>query len=322
MFDCDAIENSFDDLMTAFSNQAALDFSSCLFSSGQNISNSLESFEKYIYTKGDQQEIYTKQERLFIESVPQYCICSEFYLFENRQRITCRLIAIDLKESISLVYDSIAIMKICNKALDGFNVYILVGSDAVHIGCDVIGDASKTACAISYPIMKTINWDFLLYTFLEIVEDKGFLNYYRSLIESIAAIHTCYTEQGNSYDSLNSVNMDDYYEERWYNVSDENLYQDAPENEDDVINHMSCFLSDVKNAKFDLSFITTNRINPLEMLFDAEIQAERAAKVQENIKSTTEENEIQNEELSSLLSDPEKLIKALKNKKKEQFAED
>ena len=74
--------------------------------------------------------------------------------------------------------------------------------------------------------------------------------------------------------------------------------------------------SSVVPIKKELDFIKTNRVNSLEMLFEAE-------KHEENSLETHKLNDILNfqedeysEELHSLLSNPDELIKALKNKSK------
>ncbi len=311
MFDSYIIEDNFIDLLTAFSKQAASAFSSCLFPIEHSLPHSLGSFEKFIYNKGNPSEVYTKVERLLIARIPDYHICAEFTLFENRHRVPCRIIAIDLTNSSSLTYDAIAAMKICNKALDGFNIYILVGPNAIHIGCDILGDASS-ACVISYPIVKSINWDALLYTFMELIDDKGFLKYYHSLIEAIASVFNCYRETDAEQSVFTSYNSDE--DEPWYDISKINTYRDNNDHSNDGFDLLRQFILEVEETQMELAFIKSNKVNPLEMLFDAEAQAEAAEKL--NILPINNDNsqETPNEDFRALLSNPEELIKALKRK--------
>lgn len=313
MLDTNVIENSFDDLLTAFSDKAASAFSSCLFSVQHSNSGTVDSFEKLIYNKGDQQEVYTKSERQLIDKVSQYHICSEFHVLEKHQRILCRIIAIDLSFSKSLIYDAVAAMKICNKALEGYNLYILVGEEAVHIGCDILGDPGRTGCTISYPIEKNINWDALIYNFWEIIDDKGFIEYYHSLIEAISYIYNCYAKDEPLYEPLDITSDDD---DVWYDVSDESLYHDWGNSEESSCDKLLSFVREVEDVKKDLSFITTNKINTLEMLFEAEEQVEKAEKTPQVVEVEEQNYDERYNVYKNLLSSPEELIKALKNRNK------
>lgn len=314
MLDTNVIENSFDDLLTAFSDKAASAFSSCLFSVQHSNSETVDSFEKLIYNKGDQQEVYTKSERQLIDKISQYHICSEFHIFEKHQRVLCRIIAIDLSFSNSLIHDAIAAMKICNKALEGYNLYILVGEESVHIGCDILGDPGRTGCTISYPIEKNIKWDALVYNFWEIIDDKGFIEYYHSLINTISCIYNCYSKDEPLYNSLYSQQEDD--DDAWYDISDESLYHDFYESAESPCDDFLCFIREVEDVKKDLSFITTNKINTLEMLFEAEEQVEKAEKTPQIVEEAVQNHDDHYNDYKKLLSSPEELIKALKNRNK------
>ena len=312
MLDTNIIENSFDDLLTAFSDRAASVFSSCLFSVQHNKFGTTDSFEKLIYNKGNQQEVYTKIERQLIDKISQYHVCSEFHILEKHQRILCRIIAIDLSFSKSLIYDAIAAMKICNKALEGYNLYILIGKEAIHIGCDILGDPGRTGCTISYPIEKNINWNALIYSFWEIIDDKGFIEYYHSLIDTISCIYNCYNNDEPLYESLNITQ--DYDDDVWYDISDESLYCDFYESAEQPCDKFLYFIREVEDVKKDLSFITTNKINTLEMLFEAEEQVEKAEKTPQVVEVEEHNGDEHYNDYKNLLSNPEELIKALKNR--------
>lgn len=313
MLDTNTIENSFDELLTAFSDRAVSAFSSCLFFVQHSKFGIADSFEKLIYNKGDQREVYTKSERQLIDKISQYHICSEFHILEKNQRILCRIIAIDLSFSKSLVYDAIAVMKICNKALEGYNLYILVGEESLHIGCDILGDSGRTGCDISYPIERNIDWDALIYNFGEIIDDKGFIEYYHSLIEAISYVYNCYTKDEPLYESLNITQDDD---DVWYDVSDESLYHDFCESEESSCDNLISFIREVEDVKKDLSFITTNKINTLEILFEAEEQVEKAGKTPQAVESEEQNHDEYYNNYKNLLLSPEELIKALKNRNK------
>lgn len=311
------LESCFNDLLNVFSERNASDFSSCLFSVKTNTSKPIDSFKKLIYNIGDQEEVYTKTERQIIDKIPSFVVCSEFNMFERYQRVFCRLIAVDLSDSTSLIYDAISVMKICNKALDGFNIYILVGSESLHIGCDMLGGESKTACLISYPIDSKINWESLLYTFSEVVDYEGFLKYYYSLLDAILSVYNCYDETDENLYNTTFYHQFEDEEDCWYDPSDESLYHDEQDIQDELYDSLIDFEAEVKDAKQCLDFIRTNRVNSLEMLFDAEQQlADAQAERQLDNNSMIEEDGRYSENLHALLSNPSKLIKALKNKNK------
>lgn len=309
------LENCFYDLLNMFSEKNASAFSSCLFSVKCNTSNLTESFKKLIYNNGIQEEVYTKQERLIIDSIYDYSVCSEYFIYDKHQRILCRLIAFDLTKSTSLVYDALAVMKICNKALNGFNIYMIVGSDSIHIGCDMLGGESKTSCLISYPINNKVNWESLLYIFSDVTEDKGFLKYYYSLLNTILSVFDCY-DNADADENLHNTSSYDQFEDdedHWYDPSDESLYHDQQKLFNNYYEPLSAFEYEVEDAKKELDFIKTNRVNSLEMLYEAEKQTEGTKEYYQHYDSSEEKNNY-SEELHALLSNPDKLIKVLKNK--------
>lgn len=318
MLDSYRVENCFDDLLNAFSERNASAFSSCLFSISNKNSQTIDTFKKLIYNKGNQEEIYTKNERSIIDRIPLFSVCSEFNMYEKRHRVSCRLIAIDLTNSTSIVYDALAAMKICNKALAGFNIYIVVGPSSVYIGCDMLGGDAKTSCSISYPINSKINWESLLYIFSDITEDEGFLKYYYSLLNAILSVFNCYENvDENLYDTISYYQLEED-EDRWYDPSDVSLYHDEQETNNELYDSLIAFEDDVEDAKKELDFIKTNRVNSLEMLFEAEKQIIEATDDYQSNDTFTNEVDGYSEELHSLLSNPDELIKALKNRKWEE----
>lgn len=310
------LENCFYDLLNVFSEKNASAFSSCLFSVKCNTSNITESFKKLIYNNGNQEEVYTKKERLIIDGIYNYSVCSEYFIYDKHQRVLCRLIAFDLTKSTSLVYDALAVMKICNKALNGFNIYIIVGSDSIHIGCDMLGGESKTSCLISYPINNKVNWESLLYIFSDVTEDEGFLKYYYSLLNTLLSVFDCYDNADVNLHNTSLYHQIEDDEDNWYDTSDESLYHYEQEPFDNCYELLKSFEYEVEDAKKELDFIKTNRVNSLEMLFDAEKQLEDTQDefIANNASKAAEEK--YSEELHSLLSSPVELIKALRNQSK------
>lgn len=314
MLDEYMIEEKFDKLMSEFSYHTISDFSACLFSLDYKKVQDVCEFDKFIYTKGNDQEVYTKKERDIISQIQSVCIISECCLLLKHHRVMCRVIALDLRSSTTPLYDAAAGMKICNKALDGYNTYILVCEDKIFIGCDSFGGESKTNCEISYPIKKEIEWDALFYLFLNIKIDKDFFDYYLTLIDVVKAVDGCYYTEKKDDEKL--ILMEDE-DDTWYDLSDESLYivTDEENPTGSNVDLISDYYLEASEIMMELSYIESNKVNPLEMLFEAEklVHDEELAN---NFSTKSRDEYVIKDEHRVLLSDPEKLIKLLKGQSK------
>lgn len=311
MIDEYMIEEKFDRLISDFLFHTISDFSACLFSIDYKKIQEVCEFDKFIYTKGNEQEVYTKKERDIISQIQSVCVISEWSQFLKQHRIMCRVIALDLRMSATPLYDAVAGMKICNKALDGYNTYILVCADKVFVGCDSFGGTSKTNCEISYPIKKDIEWDALFYLFLNTKIDKDFFDYYRTLMDVVKAVDDCYyTEKKEEHENL--LLMDDE-DDTWYDLSDESLYivsEDEEVSEADI-NRISDYHLEVCEIMAELSYIESNKVNPLEMLFEAEKIEKIDKEFQINSDNYEDHSNPDDDKLQLMHEDPEILIKVL-----------
>lgn len=140
---------------------------------------------------------------------------------------------------------------------------------------------------------------------------------YYTLLNAILSVYNCYDETDENLYNNTFYHQFEDDEDRWYDPSDESLYHAEQDIIDDLYDSLVEFEVEVKDAKQGLDFIRSNRINSLEMLFDAEQQLSDAQEEpQSDDNSSIEEDEHYSENLHALLSNPSELIKALKNKNK------
>lgn len=311
MYDATFIESYFDNLVNSFNAHNSYEFLSSIYLTNTEDVSYIGSLEKLVYTVGDTSEIYTRNERCFIEKVKNVIVFSPFVVEGKRSNISCNIISVELPEFSDSIYSSIAFMKICNKALDGFNIYLLVSKEAIYIGQDDLESTNTLGCKLSYPIMSNIDWDMLQDTFLY-VNTKNFQYYYNSLSDAIASIDDCYED---------SISLDDgqyYFDEEtdkyifstyssFRNKTDPKPLEESKNDFDD----------EVQYSKESLSYIKTNKVNSLELLMDAEFMEQSSTDQDIPIVHQTSEDIDASLINESMLDDPEALIKLLKKKNKQ-----
>lgn len=84
----------------------------------------VEPMEKYIFLHGDEQEVYKKEERNFIESIGGIYIYREVHKKTKRGVMPCRVIAAEI-DAIDEIKDVLFFMKEVNKAVGGFTIFLL-----------------------------------------------------------------------------------------------------------------------------------------------------------------------------------------------------
>jgi len=308
MYDATFIESCFDNLVNSFNAHNSYEFLSSIYLTNTEDVSYIGSLEKLVYTVGDTSEIYTRNERCFIEKVKNVIVFSPFVVEGKRSNISCNIISVELPEFSDSIYSSIAFMKICNKALDGFNIYLLVSKEAIYIGQDDLESTNTLGCKLSYPIMSNIDWDRLQDAFLY-VDTNSFQYYYNSLSDAITSIDDCYED---------SISLDDgqyYFDEEsdkyiflsYSSFTNETSLKPREESKND-------FDNDVQYSKESLSYIKTNKVNSLELLMDAEIIEQSSTEQDIPIVHQTSEDTDASLINESMLDDPEALIKFLKKR--------
>ena len=139
------------------------------------------------------------------------------------------------------------------------------------------------------------------------VDDGAFVPFYHGLIEAIKSIKQFYIED----DNYPWVEEESIYSER---VNYKRFMQ--IEKDVDVIE----FESEVDSCKESLSYIMSNTVNPLEMLYEAEMAEKTAESAEEKLQTgsigyvSPIESSSDDNDMLDLLDDPETLIKVLKNR--------
>lgn len=320
------IETAYDDLIGSYSAQHSCAFLQASWVLDENASFLTKSFSRMVFSEGNSHEIYTKRERDYItrinSEVDYYCYTKQ----SRRGTIDCCTVSIDFSFSADPLYDGIEFMKIFNKAFDGFNVYLFVCDNGVHIGCSCI-KSSKIArdCVMSPLITSIINWELLENELLYRNDSDDFYEYYSGVINMINGIRCCFRcEPEEKYPTYYFYNdCDDDPADKLCKLPIEECfssnYNDSPSKPYNGFDE-ALFDSEMECCFENLEFIKTSRVNPLEMLFEAEraLEESNIAEQQHTNSSyapLTDSGQSNANENFELLDDPIALMKRLKQER-------
>lgn len=96
MYDASFIENCFGNLINSFNAHNSYKFLSGIYLTNTEDVSYIGSLEKLVYTIGDTSEIYTRNERRFIEKIKNVIVFSPFTVAGKRSNISCNIVAVDL----------------------------------------------------------------------------------------------------------------------------------------------------------------------------------------------------------------------------------
>lgn len=295
----------FDDLQINFSVKSMCSFLQSIWLGGSLSVFYAGGLPKAVYMYGNPDEVYTQKERVFIEKISDVIIFSGFTKILRDNAITCRIVAVDMRWSSNPLYDGIQFMKIFYKAFRNFNIFVFVVDGKIYLGCNLLGK-KQDDCFISFPLQDAMDWeafsDNMMY-----IDDDAFVPFYHDLIDSIKSIKRFYTRENDSpWEDEESA-----YSEK---INYKRLMQSGRDL--DVIE----FECEVDSCKESLSYIQNNTVNPLEMLYAAEMAEKTAESAEEKIQAagadstSSRMNATEGSDMLDLLDDPEALIKALKNR--------
>lgn len=314
MQDATSLAEAYYDLKNNFiTDNVCAFFQACwLLPEGRSfIENSLE---RMIYVEGDQNEIYSSKERSIIRSVTDSVFSCKFELLANAGIVPTRLVAIKIESDNNAVYDSIALMKVFNKAFNGYTVFLIVSDAGIHIGCSLLKkeDAIQD-CMLSPPIGKTINWEQLYDLFLSRNNSKRFYEYYSGVVSTIEGIRYCFsTEEQPAYWQSYDYDNDFLEDIKGFCIDD---YINRVTDGESLIEgfDFECFDDEIRYCCKELSHIKKSRINPLELLFEAE-EALAIAEKQNSEESSSAQAipEGANIDDVEFIDDPIALMKKLK----------
>ncbi len=282
--------------------------------------------EKLVFVYGNDKEVYSSSEIKFTERIHLVYMYSDFSKSLQQGNMACRVIATKINENgYDAITACVAFEKIVDKALDGYNIFLFVTEDCVFFGCRIFDENEKYDCALSNPIRKEIKFEQILDEFSYTSGEKEFINYYQQvkyIVTSDQNVSLSYEDiiirqmgiQQSYLDNLDEIGRMlgvDFTKEKaryW-----------------DVFNKESekSFISVLEEIYESLSFIKSNRVNIYEMLFEADEMLKRAETIEtENerlaLAVTNEykdEDNVLDDEMKSLLDNPEEMIKLLKKRR-------
>ena len=113
-------------------------------------------YPRMVYIEGKNDEVYSKLERDFIESVPNVYVSTDFSMSSKRGYITCRYFAIDLTSSMDALFEAILFMKITIKAFTCYPVFLFKMPDGIRLGMRTFEKDSWNNCLMCRDIKETI----------------------------------------------------------------------------------------------------------------------------------------------------------------------
>lgn len=280
-----------------------------------------EQMEKYIFLYGDEQEVYNREERKFIEGVGNIFIYREFHKKTKRGTMPCRVIAAEI-ETIEPIKSSVFFMKEINKAIGGYTVFFIKANSEFYIGMRLFGHNVKEDCMLSGPIVTCEDMEEICDRLMFVPDCYDFVSYYSAMASALEYMSEKYEDydaqiikrRGIQYPYLEMLS--DIEKIFGLSVSKEKIrYYDSFEMEPE-----KNFLCVLKETYSELNFIESFKANTVEMLFEAEEMAQLAARTEEEhnlFLANHQEEEIKeyDSEIKDYLDDPEMMIKLLKKKK-------
>ncbi len=281
----------------------------------------VERFERFVFLRSNQDEIYNKQERRFIENVDKIYVYPDYYRRTKKGNMVCRIIAADLSYGGESVYNGVAFMKLVNKAFPGFGVFLLKLNDGLHFGCRLFENGDFKDCTLS----ETGYFRQIAFEIFCCDDGNDFISYYSSLVEIVSqrfgtANILDYDEavrnrRGIDYSYLDSMHLIQYN----YKIDTSKERQRYVESFNKKVEYnfqqeLSWCLEELKNIK-------SAQVNTLEMLFEAEelekLVSEAYQKNQNILhKPKPDGQDSSNENIYEKYRDnPEMLIKMLKIQK-------
>lgn len=320
------IETAYDDLIGSYSAQHSCAFLQASWLLDENASFLTKSFSRMIFSDGNNHEIYTKRERNYIARMGSEVDFFCYQMQSRRDTVDCRMVSVDFSFSSNPLYDGIEFMKIFNKAFDGFNIFLFVCDNGVHIGCSCIkGSKIARDCAMSPLITPRINWELFENELLYRNDSSNFYEYYSGIITMVNEIRYCFDCDPEERYPVS------YFNNNYDNDPTDGLYK-API--DECLSYkyrenplMPCnsfdeafFDSELEWCFDDLEFIQTSRVNPLEMLFKAEKTLEQSNDSEQQNENNPEvilatSKQFSTNENFELLDDPIALMKKLKQER-------
>ena len=282
---------------------------------------------KLVFSLGNDSEVYSRQEIKFIEQLDQVIVYEDFTKRLRQGKMVCRVVAAKIDNSgIDAVRECISFEKIIDKALDGFNIFVLVTDDSVFFGSRLFDQSENSDCLLSRPIQTETQYeqlmDEMIYDFDTDNFTEFYINFTCSITLDIGSSLQDYDASSQSQRKIRPSYMDAKDHLQKYKEMDYSPKRRGHRKISGEIPEMtfSDLLADVEES---LSFIKSRRINSYEMLFEAdkmlreasEAEAENERLLHTNPNIENKQDKTLDDQAKALLEDPEELIKLLKKRK-------
>ena len=283
-----------------------------------------ESMSRYIFLQGDEHEVYNSSERTFIESIDSIFVFQTFYKKTKRGKIPCRIVAVELDEDNNDLTTPIFFIKEINKAIDGFNIFLIKTGNSFYFGMRSYDNSRNEDFMISPSIKLCKDLQEISDKLAYINSNDEFIDFYNCLSSAMETslddelLYDAYNNQDESsrygllLNEVGAIYHLDFSEEisRFY----DSLHSDV----------VVSFKTLLDEASEELSFIKSNKVNTMEMLFEADELAQLAQRAEDEHnsiiqKSIHNNSDEENDDIKEYLDDPETMIKLLKQRKGLQY---
>lgn len=283
-----------------------------------NWTNCLEErFERFVFLNGDQTELYRSEERKFIKNVDKIYIYPEFHKKTKKGNMICRIFAADLSDDKDFIKAGITFMKIINKSIPGFSIFLLKLYDGVHIGCRIFDLVDWKDCTMSEGDMLEQIVDDICY----IDEQDGFIPYYTMISDAIMPkdrLLIDYDEQVRSKKGIDIGYLSVLNQlEREYGISIEHELNRYVKSFNNIAQNQ--YKLELEECLEELKGIKSNKLNTIEMLFEAEEMEMLTIDSYQYTQKIVDDSEDENNTYANLQlleqykNDPEAMIKMLKS---------
>lgn len=315
-----AFEDAFKDLLSSYSYESISAFFKASFLLPYKSNLSPCSLEKIIYVYGDENEVYTRAERDFIEDFEQTVfyydsLCNS----EDDRQVQCRLQSLIIDNNNDLL-STIAVMKIINKANEGFNFFVFWYNEGLRFGCSNFN--SKYDCIISPLINQNVNIEMLYNTFLYRENGNQFYDLYYGYHRLINSIRECIDgiEKPLQYITYYSLDNNMFEDVRRFNMNRflKTLPLENGEEQKCNLEFANSELACIQECFDELIFIKKNHINSLEMLFEAE-ESINNDNLEEYVNISLIDDESEEIENYDFIDDPILLLKKIEQEKNNDY---
>lgn len=277
---------------------------------------------KFVFLHGNKHEIYSNQELSFISNTEDIIVFSDYFKTSKRGLIPCRVVAVRTTQKDSLAF-CIAFTKILNKAINGFNICVIITTEGVVFSCKSFGRIQHNDFYISRFINTAEQFEEICENLMYSSCLDYFSDYYVYIKDSIKYKLWKNSTDPNSWDPyrLTYAYVEELHElETLTGLSfSSEIKRCYWGQESDFSEHSDSFAFRVEEADEQLFSIESNTINTVEFLIKAENQMIKAIDNEVHNESLIKDKPLPistdaelNSDLIELLNDPETLIKRLK----------